>query len=132
MMNDMTKEDFQRIIQRKEKQRDFKREYGQVNQLLVQIGSELFQRMTGRNETGRSGQKLTAANAVIEINGLREYVNDLYLKISKGWALTVPKLGDTNRLERQKYKAPGRTKKAAAAAEEEDDAASVISDTEVA
>jgi hypothetical protein len=129
MMNDITKEDFQRIIQRKEKQRDFKREFGQVNQLLVQIGSELFQRMTGRN-----GPKLTAANAVVEVGGLRDYVNELYLNISKGWTLTVPKLGASNRLERQKYKAPGRAKKtvAVAEAEEEDDAVSVLSDTEVA
>ena len=82
-----------------------------VNQLIVQIGSEIFQRMTGRD-----GPKLAGREAVLEINGLREYVNGLYLNISKGWGLTVPKLSDTNRRERQKYKGAARAKKGAAAA----------------
>jgi hypothetical protein len=115
MMNDMTKTAFQRVIQRKEKQREFRREYGQVNQLVVQIGTDIFQRMNGAG-----GTRLTAANAVVEIAGLRAYANDLWLKISKGWSLTVPQLGDTNRRGRQKYKGPARAKKTAAAAAESD------------
>lgn len=112
MMNDMTKADFQRIIQRKEKQSDFKREIGQVNQLIVQIGTEIFQRLHGN-----TSQKLSARDAVAEIAGLREYVNGLYWNISKGWGLTVPKLSDTNRREKQKYKGAAKAKKAAATGE---------------
>ena len=81
--------------------------------------------------TGRDSVRLTAADAVEEINGLRTYINELYMKISKAWSLQVPMLTDSNRLDRQKYRAPARAKKnAGAGSVAAEDDASVVSETE--